>query len=182
MRRLILILLLFPMVGFSQTVLNNDSLLYYFTHILNEYRSSQGLLPLEVDLSIKGFTDNWSNQMASINVVSHGSGENIFQKRVYSCNCFPGGKFLGENCTNITTPDVTTTNTNIVSPIKNIEPYMKKSYLGTITQYELAHFVFLNFKNSPPHNAFLLNKDVKRFYISGSRGKDWTYICYVAMD
>lgn len=179
MKRLILILLLVPSLGFSQTIVNNDSLLYYFNVILNEFRASNGIGPIQVDGSLKGFTYNWSKQMALVNEVSHGSGENGFLKRIETCGCFPPATFCAENCTEIFTPD-TKISDNISCPIKNIEPYIKKSYSGKITQYELAYFTFLNFYNSPPHRSTLLNKDTKYFHISGSRSHGKTFISYIA--
>lgn len=179
MKRLIVILTFIPFVGFSQTVVNNDSLLYHFKNIINNYRKSYGLSPLEVDSVLKTFTVNWSKQMSSTKTVTHGGGENSFQRRIETCGCFPPATFCLENCTEIFTPDVNTNNP-VSCPIKNIEPYVKKSYSGNITQYELAYFAFLNFKNSPPHNAAMLNKDTKYFHIYGSRNKGTTYIAYVA--
>ena len=183
MKRLIFILLLIPSVGFSQTTLNNDSLLYHFTHILNNYRTSHGLQPLMVDLSIKDFTDNWSKKMASTGLVGHGDKDISWEQRVRGYTKFPIGRIVSENCTNIHTPDFNTNDSVVCSfKDKEIEPYVKKSYSGKITQYELAYFAFLNFKRSPPHHAFMLKKDVKYFYISGYRGKGgWTYISYVAI-
>ena len=175
---LIVFLLLTPSLGFSQTVVNNDSLLHCFKYILNNYRVSYGLPPLEVDGVMKVFTDNWSKQMSLTGVVGHGSGDNSFQRRIETCSCLPPATFCLENCTEIFTPD-TKISDNISCPIKNIEPYIKKSYSGKITQYELAYFAFLNFKNSPPHNAGMLNKDTKYFYISGSRNNGVTYIAYI---
>jgi len=179
MKRLILILLLTPSLGFSQTIVNNDSLLYYFEYISNNYRKSHGLNPLEVDGSLKGFTDNWSKQMSLTGVVGHGSGNNGFQRRIETCGCFPPGTFCAENCTEVYSPDVNT-NLDVYCPIDNIRPYVKKAFSGKITQYELAYLAFLNFYNSPPHRATLLNKDTKYFYVSSTRGKGMTYICYVA--
>ncbi len=178
-KQLTLILLLTPVFGFSQTVVNNDSLLHCFKYILNNYRVSQGVAPIEVDGTLKGFTDNWSKQMSLTGVVGHGSGDNAFQKRIIDCNCFPPATFCLENCTEIYTPDINT-NKPISCPVKNIEPYVKKAFSGKITQYELAYFAFLNFKNSPPHNAGMLSKETKYFYISGTRNKGVTYISYVA--
>ena len=178
MKRLILILLLTPSLGFSQTVVNNDSLLYHFKHILNNYRKSYGLSPLEVDGVLKSFTDNWSKQMSLTNVVGHGSGDNSFQRRIETCGCLPPATFCVENCTEIYTPDVNT-NDPVSCPVKNIEPYIKKAFSGNISQYQLAYFAFLNFKNSPSHNAVMLNKDTKYFYISGSRKNGLTYIAYI---
>lgn len=179
MKRLILLLVFIPSVGFSQTFVNNDSLVYYFKYILNNYRVSHGLQPVEIDGTLKGFTDNWSKQMSITGIVGHGSGNNAFQQRISDCKCFQPETYCGENCTEIYTPSVSV-NSDVSCTIKNIEPYIKKSFSGKITQYELAYFVFLNFKNSPPHNAFLLDKNVKYFFISGTRGNEKTYVSYIA--
>jgi uncharacterized protein YkwD len=178
-KSLVIILFSTPSLGFSQTVVNNDSLLYHFKNILNNYRKSYGILPLEVDSVLKTFTVNWSKHMSLTGIVGHGSGENSFQKRIETCGCFPPATFCLENCTEIYTPDVNTKDP-VSCPIKNIEPYIKKAYSGKITQYELAYFAFLNFKNSSPHNAAMLSKDTKYFHIYGSRNNGTTFISYVA--
>lgn len=179
MKRLILIFAFIPFLGFSQNTVNNDSLLYYFKYILNNYRVSQGVLPIEVDGTLKGFTDNWSKQMSITNVVGHGSGDNSFQRRIDDCNCFPAASFCAENCTVLYTPDRFTDET-VTCELKNIEPLIQKSFAGKITQYELAYFAFLNFYNSPPHRGTLLNKDTKYFFISSTRRNGMTYISYIA--
>jgi uncharacterized protein YkwD len=179
MKRFILILAFTPLMGFSQTIVNNDSLLYYFEYISNNYRKSHGLNPLGVDGTLKGFTDNWSKQMSLNGVVGHGSGDNGFQRRIETCGCFPPATFCAENCTEVYSPDVNT-NLDVYCPIDNIRPYVKKAFSGKITQYELAYLAFLNFYNSPPHRATLLNKDTKYFYVSSTRGRGMTYICYIS--
>jgi len=179
MKRLILILLLIPSLGFSQTVVNNDSLLYHFKKIINNYRKSYGLSPLEVDGVLKSFTDDWSKQMAATKLVGHGGGDNVFQKRILDCNCFPPATFCAENCTDIYTP-VVNFESKINCPIRDLIPYIEKSVSGNITQYELAYYIFLSWKNSPPHNQTMLSKDTKYFYVSGAKRGDFTYLCYVA--
>ncbi len=180
--RLKFVILFFPFIGYTQTVVNNDSLLFYFNNILNSYRISYRLKSIQIDTTLKVFTDSWSGQMAKSSVVGHGSGKNEFSKRVaLFTNSFKNATFYGENCTSLITPDINTTDINILIR-KEIDLYIKKSYAGEITQYELAYFAFLNFKNSPPHNQFLLSKDVKYFYISCARSKGMTYVCYVAKD
>ena len=178
-KRFVFILVFIPLIGFSQTIVNNNSLLNYFNGILNEFRASNGVGPIEVDGSLKGFTDNWSKHMSLTDEVNHGSGDIAFQRRIIDCKCFAPSTFCAENCTLLYTPDVNS-NSDITYSVPNVEPYVKKAFSGKITQYELAYFAFLNFYNSPPHRGTLLNKDTKYFYISGSRNQGKTYICYVA--
>lgn len=180
--RLKFVIFFFPFIGFTQTVVKNDSLLFHFNNILNLHRISHRLNPIQIDTTLKIFTDSWSGQMAKSGIVGHGTGKNEFLKRVaLFSDCFQNATFYGENCTSLITPDFNTTDINIYIR-KEIDLYIKKSYTGEITQYELAYFAFLNFKNSPPHNQFLLSKDVKYFYISCARSKGMTYVCYVAKD
>jgi uncharacterized protein YkwD len=80
--RFLLLLFTIPTFVFSQTLVNQDSLLFHFTQIINDYRVNNGLAKLEVDTKIKVLTDEWSKRMAETGKVGHGEGDESFQSRI----------------------------------------------------------------------------------------------------
>jgi len=50
------------------------------------------------------------------------------------------------------------------------------------TNYNIAMYCFLQWKNSIPHNRLLLNDKIKRFYLSYNKDKTFSYFCFIAMD
>jgi uncharacterized protein YkwD len=178
MKKLVLLLLLVPMTVSSQTNVNNDSLLFYFKKIVNQYRFSNGVKPLSVDTILMVHTGYWAKKMAKDDKIWHGSGQDAFQQRIMDCNCFPAGIVCAENCTELYTPDAPL-ETEVNCNIPGLNYYMKKSFSGDITQYELAMYAFLLWKSSPGHNATMLNPEMKFFHIYGEKKNGKTYLCYV---
>lgn len=178
MKNLILFLLLFPSLCFSQTDVNQDSLLFHFTTIINQYRVKNGLNKLVVDPKIKEVTDYWSKKMGESGVVGHGTGDNSFQNRIQKSKHLTSCELILENCTELMTPDKP-----IITDVKTypeLKPYIDGSYLKILTQYEYAMYGFLMWKNSPPHNQGMLDPTTKSFYISSFRRNGRTYLCYIA--
>lgn len=170
--------IVFPNLLFSQTSVNQDSLIYYFKDIINSYRKSRGLQLIEIDTSMKVLSDNWSKNMSLRNQVDHGQGENHFQKRIIDCNCLPLGIQVFENCTELLTPK---TPTDLIVTFSNgqISSLMNKSLRGTISQKEYALYGFLLWKSSPPHNQTMLNPDMRYFYLSSAFGFEKTFISFI---
>jgi uncharacterized protein YkwD len=50
------------------------------------------------------------------------------------------------------------------------------------TNYNIAMYCFLQWKNSIPHNRLLLNDKIKRFYLSYNKDKTFSYFCFIAVD
>ena len=50
------------------------------------------------------------------------------------------------------------------------------------TNYNIAMYCFLQWKNSISHNKLLLNNKIKRFYLSYNKNKTFSYFCFIAMD
>lgn len=178
MKKLVILLLLTPTVGLTQPKVNQDSLLVYFTKIINNYRVKNGLGTLSVDPQIKPLTDYQSKKMGETGIVGHGTGSESFSNRVARCGCLPDYEIILENCTELMTPDKPFPAD--VSSYPNVEPYIEKSYAGELTQYEYAYYAFLMWKNSAPHNKGMLNPDTKHFYLSSYRKNGRTYLCYIA--
>lgn len=178
MKKLVILLLLTPMVGLTQPRVNQDSLLLYFTKIINNYRVSKGLGTLSVDPQIKVLTDYQSKKMADNGVVGHGTGNDDFQHRLTRCDCLHNVELFLENCTELMTPDVPFITD--VESYPDVEPYIEKSYAGKLTQYQYAYYAFLMWKNSAPHHRAMLNPDTKYFYLSSYRKNGRTYLCYIA--
>ncbi len=178
MKKLIILLLLTPTVGLTQPRVNQDSLLVYFTQIINNYRVKNGLGTLTVDPKMKVMTDYWSMRMGQMNVVGHGSGNDDFGLRAKRCNCIPPSEIILENCTELMTPDVPFKTK--VQSYPELIPYIENSYAGNLTQYQYAYYAFLMWKNSPPHHESMLNSKTKYFYLSSYRKNGHTYLCYIA--
>lgn len=179
MKKLILLLLLVPGTVSSQTNVNNDSLLFYFKTIVNQYRKANGAGPLSVDTVLMVHTGYWAKKMAQQDKIWHGEGIDAFQQRIVNCNCFPPGIVCAENCTELFTPD-SPIETEVNVNIPSLKYYMEKSFSGDITQYQLAMYAFLLWKSSPGHNATMLNPQMKYFHIYGAKKNGKTYLCYVS--
>jgi uncharacterized protein YkwD len=178
MKLISLIAILYSSIGFSQSRVNQDSLLYHFTFIINEYRKINGLNKIEVDKKLQTLTDYWSKTMGLTGKVGHGEGSESFQSRISRCNCFPPSQLVLENCTELMTPDkpiLTSVNT-----YPDLISYIESSYAGRLNQYEYAKYGFLMWKNSEPHNRSMLNADIKWFYLSSFRNNGRTYLCFIA--
>lgn len=178
MKYLILWLILFPSIVFSQTDVNQDSILFHFTKIINEYRIKNGLNELVVDPDIKVLTDYWSKKMGEAGVVSHGIGGDNFQNRINRSNHLTSRELVLENCTELMTPDKLIKTD--VKTYPELKPYIDGSYLKILTQYEYAVYGFLMWKNSPPHNKGMLEPTTKYFYLSSYKKNGRTYLCYIS--
>lgn len=163
-------------LSYGQTIVNNDSVLYYFKIILNDYREMNGLKPLKIDENIKPFTENWANHMSMVNQVYHGVDSNSFSMRAK--NYFPKNIYCVETCCTVTTPRVLSDGV-ITCPITELIPLIRKSYDGVATQEDYAYFAFILWKWSPSHNEALLDPNIKKFYLSSSPSKDVTYMEFV---
>lgn len=178
MRKLVLLLVLVPTLGFGQTKVNQDSLIYYFTKIINDYRANNGLNSVTVDSKIRVLTDYWSKRMGEMGLVGHGTGNESFQSRISREKSIPPSFIMLENCTELMTPDVPRYVT--VQSYPDLVWYIQKSYACELTQYQYAYYGFLMWKNSPPHNRSMLDPDTKYFYLSSYRKNGSTYLCYIA--
>ena len=190
MKRLIIIFLLIPTIGFSQTIVNNELLLSNFKKILNDYRWMYGLNPVEIDKNLKGFTDSWAKEMGEMGDVSHGENENTTLNRVNRYEYIKPNTHFIENCTDMVTPRKNKIQKcKMVHPngtpwveYESITPYVEGSYSGKITQFQLAMYIFLLWKHSPSHDKGMLDRNVTRFYISSYRKGDLTYVSYIAIN
>jgi|LauGreDrversion4_2_1035121.scaffolds.fasta_scaffold07864_2 uncharacterized protein YkwD len=178
MKKLAVLLFLIPGLGFGQPKVNQDSLLVYFTKIINDYRVSKGLGTLTVDPKMKVLTDYWSKRMGEMHLVGHGTGGDDFGVRINNCHCMPPSEIVLENCTELMTPDVPFETK--VQSYPELIPYIEKSYGGKLTQYQYAYYAFLMWKHSAPHHKSMLNPDTKFFYLSSYRKDGRTYLCYIA--
>jgi len=105
MKRLVVLLVLVPIMAIGQTRVNQDSLLFHFTKIINQYRAKNGLNPVSVDPKMKVLTDYWSQRMGATGMVGHGSGGDSFQSRISREKSIPPSFIMLENCTELMTPD-----------------------------------------------------------------------------
>lgn len=155
----------------SQNNIDKDSVQYYFTKILNDYRQSNGLSNIKLNHKLKQFSDEHANYMASIDKVTHGENEYSFHNRFKKH--FTG--YGGENCSEILISK------NLRSNFDNLNVVLNKITTQGITNELFAQYTFLTWKNSKSHDKFLLDKDVTCFYLSYEKVKNTYYLEYVAM-
>lgn len=155
MKKIVFFLCLFLLTGFKTPNNNDVPIIVHFEQILNEYRYSNGLNRVVVDESIKELTDYRSKNL--VQDYSH----NGFKEKIYSQNFSFG--FAGEN----------------IGISRNL-PNNQNPYHST--NYNIAMFCFLQWKNSMVHNELLLNDKIKRFYLSYNEDKTFSYFCFIAMD
>jgi hypothetical protein len=68
------------------------------------------------------------------------------------------------------------------SDIEEVGKILNKMSMGTSTNYDVAMYCFLLWKNSKSHNELLLNNKVKRFYLSYEKSKTFYYFCFIGLD
>jgi uncharacterized protein YkwD len=155
MKKVVIILCSILLFGFNNPNNNDIPIIIHFEQILNEYRHSNGLSNVVIDKSIKEFADKRS--ISLVQDFSHnGFSENLDPLK-FSC------RVAGEN----------------IAMIRNFQNN-QKNYNST--NYDMAMYCFLEWKNSIPHNQILLNDKIKRFYLSHNVDKSSNYFCFIAMD
>lgn len=173
MKKIIFFLCLFLLVSFKSPNNNDVSIIVHFEHILNEYRVSNGLNPVKIDHSMKEFTDLRSKSLV-IDYSHNGFNKNL---RSYISNFTDGGENIAMviNAPNDNKPYWS-------SDIEEVGKILNKMAMGTSTNYDVAMYCFLLWKNSKSHNDLLLNNKVKRFYLSYEKSKTFYYFCFVGLD
>lgn len=152
MNKFVILLFSFLLFGFKNPNNNDTPIIIQFEQILNEYRYSNGLSKVVIDESIKEFADERSRTL--VQDYSHnGFSENINHQKF-------SFRFAGEN----------------IGMSRNNQT----SYHST--NYNIAMYCFLQWKNSISHNKLLLNNKIKRFYLSYNKNKTFSYFCFIAMD
>jgi uncharacterized protein YkwD len=183
MKKLVLSLLLVPVNLLSQVPVNGDSLVVYFGKLINEYRLDNKLVPIKIDVNLKGFTESWSLYQSKVGSVSHGDGDNSFQKRVELYPNIPSNKRCLENCAMAYTPVTPISkNTNIQSSQTELLPYIDKMMRGKQTQMDYAIYALIIWKNSPEHNSAMLDPEIKTYYVSASTNNGRTYFSFIGVD
>lgn len=173
MKKIIFFLCSFLLVGFKLPNNNDAPIIFHFEQILNEYRYSNGLNPVKIDHSMKEFTDFRSKNLLT-DYSHNGFDRNI---RSYISSFTTGGENIAM----------------VINAPKNNKPYwssdieevgkiLNKMSMGTSTNYDVAMYCFLLWKNSKSHNELLLNNKVKRFYLSYEKSKTFYYFCFVGLD
>lgn len=173
MKKIIFFLCLFLLVSFKNPNNNDAPIIVHFEQILNEYRYSNGLNRIVIDESIKEFTD-----LRSKNLI-HDYSHNGFKENIKSFNL--NGKSGGENIAIVR--NVSNNNKPYWSSnIKEIGDILNKMAMGTSTNYDVALYCFLKWKNSPSHNDLLLNPKIKRFHLSYEKSETFYYFCFIGFD
>lgn len=164
---------LFLLLGFKSPNENDIPIIIHFQQILNEYRCLNGLNEIMIDESIKKLTDYRSKSL--VTDYSH----NGFKEIIKENNLYP--KSGGENIAKLFNLPADK-KPYYSSNIKEITDIMNKMAMGTSTNYDVALYCFLLWKNSKSHNDLLLNSKVKRFYLSYEKSKTFYYFCFIGLD
>jgi len=169
-----IVILLFSVLLFGFKNPNNDApIIIHFEQILNEYRHSNGLNPIVIDGSIKEFADHRSKSL--VTDYSH----NGFNENIHSyISDFTYG---GENIVKIYIPKKDIVG-GWISDVKEIDEILNKMTLRTSTDYDVAKYCFLSWKHSESHNELLLDKKIKRFYLSYQKTESHYYFSFIALD
>jgi hypothetical protein len=69
-----------------------------------------------------------------------------------------------------------------MSDVKEIDEILNKMTLRTSTDYDVAKYCFLSWKHSESHNELLLDKKIKRFYLSYQKTETHYYFSFIALD
>jgi uncharacterized protein YkwD len=172
-KKIVILLLSFLLFGFKNP--NNDStpIIINFEQILNEYRCSNGLNKVVIDESIKEFADHRSKSL--VTDYSH----NGFKEKLHFYILYP--KYGGENIAQVLNLPADK-KPYYSSNIKEVGDIMNKMAMGTSTNYDVAMYCFLLWKNSKSHNDLLLNPKIKRFYLSYEKSKTFYYFCFIGLD
>ena len=168
------VILLFSVLLFGFKNPNHDApIIIHFEQILNEYRHSNGLNPIVIDGSIKEFADHRSKSL--VTDYSH----NGFNENIHSyISDFTYG---GENIVKIYIPKKDIVG-GWISDVKEIDEILNKMTLRTSTDYDVAKYCFLSWKHSESHNELLLDKKIKRFYLSYQKTESHYYFSFIALD
>jgi len=172
MKKITFVLCLFLLTSFKSPGNNDVPLIVHFEQILNEYRVSNGLNPVKIDHSMKEFTD-----LRSKNLVTDFS-HNGFTENIDSY--ISGFTFGGENISKIYIPEKNDAK-NWFSSSKETQEIFNKISSGASTDYDIAKFCFLEWKDSEPHNELLLDKKIQRFYLSYQKIEQRYYFCFIAV-
>jgi uncharacterized protein YkwD len=173
MKKILFFLCLFLLFGFKNPNNNDTPIIMHFEEILNEYRHSNGLSKVVIDESIKEFADSRSKSL--VTDYSH----NGFNENIHSyISDFTYG---GENIVKIYIPKKDIVG-GWISDVKEIDEILNKMTLRTSTDYDVAKYCFLSWKHSESHNELLLDKKIKRFYLSYQKTESHYYFSFIALD
>lgn len=167
-------LLLVPLLfGFTTPNYNDNSILFHFEKIVNQYRIDNGKSTLKIEYSLKEFTEKRCRYLLDVEY-SHDGFEKIKELPL-------GFTIAGENIAIVR--NIPVNNKPYYSAnIKEIGDIMNKMAMGVATNYDIALYCFLKWKYSPSHNDLLLSPETKRFYLSYDKSRTCYYFDYVALD
>ena len=151
-----LILLFLPIIfGFTTSEYNDKSIILHFQNIVNQYRTSKNLGEISIDESIKPLTDERSRDI----IVNYNHLEDErFKEKVKSLPL--KFTFAGENIAKVRNIP-SNKKPYYSSNIDEVSNIMNKMSMGESTNYDIAMYCFLLWKNSNSHNDLLLDNKIK---------------------
>ena len=176
MKKFLILLFLPTIFGFSNPGYNEKSIILHFQDILNEYRIGNGLDRISLNESIKPLTDERSRDI----IVNYNHLEDeMFKEKVKSLPL--KFTFAGENIAKVRNIPPNK-KPYYSSNIDEVSIIMNKMSMGESTNYDVAMYCFLLWKNSNSHNDLLLDNKIKRFHLSYEKSETFYYFCFVALN
>jgi len=172
-----LILLFLPIIfGFTTSEYKDKSIILHFQDIVNQYRTIKNLGEISIDESIKPLTDERSRDI----IVNYNHLEDErFKEKVKSLPL--KFTFAGENIAKVRNIP-SNKKPYYSSNIDEVSNIMNKMSMGESTNYDIAMYCFLLWKNSNSHNDLLLDNKIKRFHLSYEKSETFYYFCFVALN
>jgi len=176
MKKFLILLFLPTIFGLSNPGYNEKSIILHFQDILNEYRIGNGLDRISLNESIKPLTDERSRDI----IVNYNHLEDeMFKEKVKSLPL--KFTFAGENIAKVRNIPPNK-KPYYSSNIDEVSIIMNKMSMGESTNYDIAMYCFLLWKNSNLHNDLLLDNKIKRFHLSYEKSETFYYFCFVALN
>lgn len=185
---LLVVLTLWSTFSFGQTRFNHDSVNYYFMNMVNQYRNSNGLPSLTLNLGLKNFADNHVKYLA----VNHNksivhsiqplaNGDMTYFRKILD-QMFGSNSYFVENVASSVIYEKTEHTEIGDYPYPDLKEVYQKMLDEGPSNKILAKCAFLLWKNSPKHNGVLLHNQIKRFYMSYSNHHDLYFFEFVALN
>lgn len=172
MKRFLLFILITVSLKISAQDYNSE-----FGIILNQYRKSHNLSPVQFDTTLKNFADSHVRYMSEVNSVTHGEDSGYYGflnrwKRIPNYKQY----HIGENCAELLIPQQNN-NSRIRTNKEELTVLLNKIQKNGVTSYDIANYAFLLWTYSTGHNKLLLDPEMKYYYLSTKKNSQYKMYC-----